>query len=66
MENCHSQENICIVLIALMSISYRGKSSSKIYFKAKLDCWYGYDAFASRLMGLLEEYVLYIQVDKML
>ena len=28
----------CILLIALMSISYRGKSSSKIYFKAKLDC----------------------------
>ena len=29
------------VLIALMSVSYRGKSSSKIYlicFKAKLDC----------------------------
>ena len=62
MENCHSQENICILLIALMSISYRGKSSSKIYFKAKLV----YGAFASRFMGLSEEYVLYIQVDKML
>ena len=44
-KNCQSQENIktnkClyILLIALMSVSYRGKSSSKIYFKAKLDCW---------------------------